>query len=66
MRGSQDPTGMTLAEMLRKHEVEPIETSSSRYAWPLVKGWWHPPISKIYSEMFLFKGRKVKRIWSRD
>jgi hypothetical protein len=28
--GSQDPVGMTLVEMHSKHEVEPVETISSR------------------------------------
>jgi hypothetical protein len=29
-RGSQDPMGMTLAEMHSKVEIEPVETTSSR------------------------------------
>lgn len=28
VRGSQDPTGVTLAEMLNKREGEPVETIS--------------------------------------
>jgi hypothetical protein len=29
MWGSQDPTGMTLGEMCREGEIEPLETTSS-------------------------------------
>ena len=34
----QDPTGMTLAEIIHKGEEEPVE------------GWGHPPISKILTQ----------------
>jgi hypothetical protein len=31
MRGSEDLTGKTLAEMLRDREIEPVETTSIRW-----------------------------------
>jgi len=46
-RGSQDPTGMTLAKVPNKGERDPVETISSGQAWPPIEGWGHPPISKI-------------------
>jgi hypothetical protein len=33
-RGSQEPTGMTLAEIPKKGEGEPVETISRGWAWP--------------------------------
>ena len=38
---------MTLAEIPNKGEREPVETISRGWAWPLIEGWDHPPISKI-------------------
>jgi hypothetical protein len=46
-RGSQDPMGMRLAQVLKKREIEHIETISRGQAWPPVEGWGHLPISKI-------------------
>jgi hypothetical protein len=45
-RGSQDPTGMTLAEIPNKEKIEAVETISSGYAWPPFEGWGHPPSLK--------------------
>jgi len=36
-RGSQDKKGITLTEIPNKWDSEPIETISSRYAWPPVE-----------------------------
>jgi hypothetical protein len=46
VRGSQDPTGMTLAEIPNKGMTEPVEVISSA----LVEGWYHLSISKILSK----------------
>jgi hypothetical protein len=46
-------TGMTLAEMRSKGDIEPVETISSRMAWPLVKGWSNPPFSKVLTQKCL-------------
>jgi hypothetical protein len=47
------PTGLTLAEMRSKGEIEPVETTSSRMTWPPVNGWSHPPISKFLTQKCL-------------
>jgi hypothetical protein len=41
-RDSQNPMGMTLAEILNKGEREPVGTISRR-----VEGWGNPSFSKI-------------------
>jgi hypothetical protein len=41
---------MTLAEILNKGEIEPVEIISSGYAQPSSEGWGHPPISKILTQ----------------
>ena len=46
-RGSQDPTGMRLAEMPNKGEGEPVEILSKGYARLLVGGWGQTLISKF-------------------
>jgi hypothetical protein len=46
VRGSQDPTGMTLADIPNKGVTEPVEAISSA----LVEGWYHLSISKILSK----------------
>ena len=43
----QNPTGMTLAEIWIKGEVETLEIISSGYARLLFEGCGHPHISKI-------------------
>ena len=59
--GSQDKTGMTLAEMLNQRE-RAVETISRGYEWP-VEGWPHPhPFSKFSPEFLLSKGNAVKRV----
>lgn len=47
VRGFQDPVGMLLAEIPNGGQIEPEETTSSRYAWPPVEGWGHSPISNF-------------------
>jgi hypothetical protein len=46
-RDSQDSMGMTLPELPHKGKGEPVETRSRGWAWSLIEGWGHPPISKI-------------------
>ena len=50
MRGSQDPRGMTLAKISNKGEIEPVETTSSRFARAPVEGLGHPSISKFLTQ----------------
>jgi hypothetical protein len=45
-RGSQDPMGITLAEITNKGESKLVETISRDYTWPIFEGWGHSPISK--------------------
>ena len=49
-RASQDPMGMTLAEIPHKGEGKPVETIFRGKPLPLVEGWSHPPISKILTQ----------------
>jgi hypothetical protein len=39
--------GMTLEEIPKRREIQPIETTSSGQVQPPVEGWGHPSISKI-------------------
>jgi hypothetical protein len=56
---------MTLAKIPNKREIEPVETTSSRLAWPPVEGWGHLPISKIliqkYSCQKKMQGQRVEQ-----
>jgi hypothetical protein len=46
---------MTLAEISNKEEIEPVEATSSRSAWPPIEEWGH---LKIFNpESFLSKGK---------
>ena len=47
IKGSQDSVGIVLGETCSKGEVEPIEATSNRQAWPLVEGCGHPPNSSF-------------------
>jgi hypothetical protein len=62
-RGSQDPTGMIVAEMPKKGEREPVETMWRGQAWPLVEGWGHTPLSKILTQnCFCLKEIQEQRV----
>jgi hypothetical protein len=41
-RGSQDPTGLWLAQLPKKEEGEPVKTIFRGYTRPLLEGWIHP------------------------
>ena len=61
----QDPTKRTLAKILYKGAIEPVETISSGYIWPPLRhGATHPP-KNIYPEFLLSKGNTGTE-WSRN
>ena len=49
-RVSQNPRGMTLAKISNKEKIEPLETISSRQAYPPVEELGHLSISKILTQ----------------
>jgi len=58
--------GMTLAKTPNKGEREPVETTSSRQAWPPVEGWGYPPISKFLIQNCSWLKEMQGQKWSRD
>ena len=63
-RTSQDFMVMTLAEIPHKGGGEPFKNPEIRHG-PLVEGWDHPPVSKIFTQNFSclkeILGQRVKQ-----
>jgi hypothetical protein len=57
--------GMTLAQMPNSREMEPEETTPSRYTGAPMEGWGHPPIFRKFDpELFLserYAGTKMEQ-----